>query len=197
MPGLLRQTPLERPLCSSMDRMDRCPCRKLNLAGNGYRIGRCSCLMRELCSLIWLALVALAIVKPETVIKWHRAGFRLYWRCKSKARGGRPTVPLEIRKLVREMSIANASVGSASDPWRVAQDRHRNRADECGQVHGQATRPAVSRLEDIPSQSRGWDRCDGYVCRADNLVSPALWIADHGARPATYSVVWRHSASNR
>ena len=37
----------------------------------------------------------------------------------------------------------------------------------------------------------------GSVCRADNLVSPALWIADHGARPATYSVVWRHSASNR
>ena len=90
-----------------------------------------------------------------------------------------------------------SSVGSASDPWRVAQDRHRNRADQCGQVHGQATRPAVSRLEDIPSQSRGWDRCDGYVRRADNLVSPALWIADHGARPATYSVVRRHSASNR
>src|SRR5271155_2936968 len=31
---------------------------------------------------------ALAIVKPETVVKWHRAGFRLYWRWKSKARGG-------------------------------------------------------------------------------------------------------------
>src|ERR1700681_1168003 len=38
---------------------------------------------------------ALAIIKPETVVKWHRAGFRLYWRWKSKARGGRPTVPLE------------------------------------------------------------------------------------------------------
>src|SRR5258705_8196416 len=50
---------------------------------------------------------ALAIVKPETVVKWHRAGFRLYWRWKSKARGGRPTVPLEIRKLVREMSSSN------------------------------------------------------------------------------------------
>jgi hypothetical protein len=49
----------------------------------------------------------------------------------------------------------------------------------------------------IPPQPRGWDRCDGYVRRADNLVSPALWIADHGVRPATYSVVWRHSASER
>src|SRR6201990_1890375 len=42
---------------------------------------------------------ALAIVKPETVVKWHRAGFRLYWRWKSKPRGGRPTVPLELRTL--------------------------------------------------------------------------------------------------
>src|SRR3981081_3864780 len=49
---------------------------------------------------------ALAIVKPETVIKWHRAGFRSYWRWKSRRRGGRPTVAPEIRKLIREMSIA-------------------------------------------------------------------------------------------
>src|SRR5271154_1517100 len=50
---------------------------------------------------------ALAILKPETVLKWHRAGFRSYWRWKSRRRAGRPIVPLEIRKLIREMSIAN------------------------------------------------------------------------------------------
>src|ERR1700682_6284685 len=56
---------------------------------------------------------ALAIVKPETVIKWHRAGFRSYWRGKSRRRGGgRPTVAPEIRKLVREMSIANPLWGA-------------------------------------------------------------------------------------
>ena len=37
---------------------------------------------------------ALAIVKPETVIRWHRAGFRAYWRWKSRPHGGRPKVPL-------------------------------------------------------------------------------------------------------
>src|ERR1700675_1920935 len=42
---------------------------------------------------------ALANVKPGTVIKWHRAGFRSYWRWKSRRRGGRPTVAPEIRKL--------------------------------------------------------------------------------------------------
>jgi hypothetical protein len=55
---------------------------------------------------------ALAIVKPETVIKWHRAGFRSYWRWKSRRRGGRPTIAPEIRKLIREMSIANPLWGA-------------------------------------------------------------------------------------
>src|SRR3977135_1982309 len=47
---------------------------------------------------------ALAIVRPVTIIKWHRAGFLLYWRWKSRPRGGRPTVSLEIRRLTHEMS---------------------------------------------------------------------------------------------
>src|SRR5258705_7108730 len=55
---------------------------------------------------------ALAIVKPDTIIRWHRAGFRAYWRWKSRRRGGRPPVPPEIRKLIREMSIANPLWGA-------------------------------------------------------------------------------------
>ncbi len=55
---------------------------------------------------------ALAIVKPETVIKWHRAGFKSYWRWKSRRRGGRPIIAPEIRKLIREMSIANPLWGA-------------------------------------------------------------------------------------
>ena len=117
-----------------------------------------ACLMRGVCSLIWLALVglfhsrlsleaeilalrhqlnvlrrispkkptftiidrlvfaglyrlapgildALVIVTPETVIRWHRAGFRLFWRWKSRCRVGRPKVPFEIRQLIRDMSL--------------------------------------------------------------------------------------------
>ena len=55
---------------------------------------------------------ALTIVKPDTVIRWHRAGFRSYWRWKSRNCCGRPTVPLEIRRLIREMSIANPLWGA-------------------------------------------------------------------------------------
>jgi hypothetical protein len=45
---------------------------------------------------------ALTIVRPETVIRWHRAGFRAWWRCKSRSCGGRPKTALEIRRLIRE-----------------------------------------------------------------------------------------------
>src|ERR1700724_3636696 len=55
---------------------------------------------------------ALTIVKPDTIVGWHRAGFRLYWRGKSRRRGGRPKVPLEIRRLIRQMSIANSLRGA-------------------------------------------------------------------------------------
>src|SRR5215208_7649004 len=55
---------------------------------------------------------ALTIVRPETVVRWHRAGFRAYWRWKSRRRWGRPKVPLEIRRLIREMSLANPLWGA-------------------------------------------------------------------------------------
>src|SRR5262245_10547785 len=41
---------------------------------------------------------ALIIVKPDTVVKWHREGFRLYWRWKSKAPIGRPKIDQEVRE---------------------------------------------------------------------------------------------------
>jgi transposase InsO family protein len=67
---------------------------------------------------VWLyrlfpaVLNAVTIVQPETVIRWHRTGFRLYWRWKSRSRGGRPKIPGEIRRLIREMSLANRLWGA-------------------------------------------------------------------------------------
>ena len=55
---------------------------------------------------------AVKIVRPETVIRWHRAGFRAYWRWKSRPRSGRPKTPLEIRQLIREISLANPLWGA-------------------------------------------------------------------------------------
>src|SRR3989440_8668529 len=55
---------------------------------------------------------ALKILKPQTVIRWHRAGFRAYWRWKSRTRGGRPKTPADICHLIREMSVANPLWGA-------------------------------------------------------------------------------------
>ena len=54
----------------------------------------------------------LVIVKPETVISWHRAGFRLYWRWRSRTRGGRPKITEEIRGLIRRLAEENTDWGA-------------------------------------------------------------------------------------
>ena len=55
----------------------------------------------------------LVIVKPETVVGWHRKGFRLFWAWKSRRRrGGRPTVPREVRDLIHRMSRENPLWGA-------------------------------------------------------------------------------------
>src|SRR5512146_748215 len=64
------------------------------------------------CQLFPKTRAALAIVRPDTVVRWHRAGFRCYWRWKSRSRPGRPAVPAEIRQLIRQTSVANPLWGA-------------------------------------------------------------------------------------
>lgn len=63
--------------------------------------------------LVWLyrlwpgVLASIIIVKPATVVRWHRSGFRSYWRWTSRAQPGRPRGPKEIGDLIREVSLAH------------------------------------------------------------------------------------------
>src|SRR3979411_880645 len=54
----------------------------------------------------------LLIIRPETLVGWHRAGFRRYWRWKSCRRGGRPPIDAELRALIRQMSRENLLWGA-------------------------------------------------------------------------------------
>ncbi len=56
--------------------------------------------------------VALIIVQPETVVAWHRRGVRLFWTWTSRRRSGRPSIPPDIRALIRTMSDANPRWGA-------------------------------------------------------------------------------------
>ncbi len=127
---------------------------------------------------------ALAIVRPGTVIRWHRAGFRLYWRWKSRPRGGRPPVPLEIRRLIREMSI------QPSQGWKTFL---RNHADGIAAIdlfvvptisfrllygllimgHGRrqviwfgvTTHPTAEWIANQITQACGWEQLPRYLIR--------------------------------
>jgi hypothetical protein len=57
-------------------------------------------------------LKVLTIIRPETLVRWHRGGFRGYWRWKSRRFGGRPQINTELRGLIRRMSMENPLWGA-------------------------------------------------------------------------------------
>jgi transposase InsO family protein len=127
---------------------------------------------------------ALTIVRPETVVRWHRAGLRLYWRWKSRSRGGRPRVPSDVRQLIRDISVANPLWGAP---------RFHGELPKLGIDVGQRTvAKYMARGRRPPSQ--GWKRflrnhADG-IASMDPFVVPmtsfrllyGLLILRHGRR---------------
>jgi len=134
---------------------------------------------------------AAVIFKPETLVRWHRSGFRLYWRWKSRRRVGRPAVPNDIRDLVRTISrdnplwgaprihgellklgidIAQSSVakhlprrrGSPSPGWRAFLRNHTG--------HIAAVDLFVVPTRSDSSCSKGWSSC---VWSGDGSSGPA------------------------
>src|SRR5262245_1397252 len=52
------------------------------------------------------------LIQPDTLVRWHRAGFRRYWRWKSRNLGGRPPISAELRAMIRRMSLENTLWGA-------------------------------------------------------------------------------------
>jgi hypothetical protein len=98
---------------------------------------------------------ALVVVRPQTLIGWHRAGFRLWWRWKS--RPGRPPIPKELRELIRRMARENPAWGQE----RIANELLVETRPACVTTHGRKVHAATraktaarrSTLVDLPSQS--------------------------------------------
>ncbi len=84
----------------------------------------------------------LELVQPATVVKWHRAGFRYYWRRKSRPKGGRPKIDPELHKLIRDM--VDVCAGSTAVPLRFhcgAEPAHRALALELRRLVHICSRP--------------------------------------------------------
>jgi hypothetical protein len=150
-------------------------------------------LLGWICRLFPSARAALALVRPETVVRWHRAGFRTFWHWKSSRRPGRPVVPAEIRELIREMSIANPL-------W----ERHGFTANysSSGSIGQTSVAKYMTRRREPPSQ--GWktflcNHADG-IAAMDLFVVPTvsfrllygLMIMGHGRRQILWLGVTAH-----
>src|SRR5476649_1139614 len=90
-------------------------------------------------------LQVLTIIRPETLIRWHRSGFRCYWRWKSRSLGGRPQIEAGLRALIRRMSIENPLWGAP---------RIHGELFKLGFELAQSTWPPSARPKHIPSTSR-------------------------------------------
>ena len=141
---------------------------------------------------------AMTIVKPDTVVRWHRAGFRALWRWKSRKGGGRPRIDVELRTLIRRMYRENPLWGAP---------RIHGELLKLGFDVSQAT---VSRYVAMLPRNRGqtWktflrNHADGMVS-VDFLVVPtirferlfAFVVLSHARRQIAHIAVTRHPTSD-
>jgi hypothetical protein len=102
---------------------------------------------------------ALVIVQPETLLRWHRQGFRLFWKQKSKPKSTQARVTAETIALIKEMAKHNRRLRSRTDPGRIAQAGYSPLQTHDSEVHAAYAHASIKRteLEDLPQQSCGGD----------------------------------------
>jgi hypothetical protein len=150
---------------------------------------------------VWLyrlfpsVLNAVKIIQPETIVRWYRTGFRLYWRWKSRSRGGRPRIPGEIRRLIREMSLANRLWGAPRIHGEllklgieVSQSTVAKYMARSGRGRSQTWKTFL--------RSFGRHRRDELPDRADSRLSIAFRSGHPQARTAAADIAKRNSPSN-
>ena len=109
---------------------------------------------------LWLSRIwtewrtALVLVQPDTVVAWHRRGFRLFWTWKSRHRTGRPTVPADVRVLIRTMSQANPLWGAPRIHGELQKLGDRAQSVHRREVHGASPAATVADMADVPREPR-------------------------------------------
>src|SRR5215467_5516911 len=147
---------------------------------------------------LWPSLLDLSrVVQPDTILRWHRAGFRAYWRWKSGGRPGRPSMARELRELIRQMSQENPLWGAP-------------------RIHGELLKLGFEIAESTVSKymihrrrppSQTWrtflrNHADG-IAAIDLFVVPTLTfellfafiVVSHGRRQLIWFAVTRHATA--
>ena len=146
---------------------------------------------------------ALIVVSPETVVGWHRTGFKLYWRAISRARRviGRKRISKEVRNLIFRM-VAERDLGRATNPRGTSDARIRCFGEndfplDATRSERSRTRETMARVSEEPL---GGNRSDGLLHRPDRDSSAALFLRPvPPLRPkrAAYGVAVLRSGSGR
>ena len=109
---------------------------------------------------LWPSLLGtIQVVEPATILRWHRAGFRSYWRWKSRKRAGRPRIDRELRDLIRRMNWENPLWGAPRIHGELLKLGF-ELAESTVSKYDAATASTLPELEDIPAHARGGDCCD-------------------------------------
>ena len=141
---------------------------------------------------------ALAIVQPETVIKWHRQGFRLVLEMEIQGRQTR--TPAHRTRDPRPDSPhvpGEPDLGRAQNPVRTASVGPRGRRSDRGQIHGPAKEATVPDLANVPGQSRSRYRRLRLLHRSDRDLSCLVRLHRAPSRPAAGRSLQRYHESLR
>ena len=103
---------------------------------------------------LWPSLLyAVQVVQPETVLRWHRAGFKMFWRWKSRNGAGRPRIDRGLRDLIRRMSRENPLWGAPRIYGELLMLGFEV-AQSTVSIYGATFEAAVANLEDVSAKSR-------------------------------------------
>ncbi len=140
---------------------------------------------------------ALTIVKPDTLIRWHRKGFRLFWKWKS--RPGRPAVPVAVRKLIVEMTVSNPTWGEERIAnellLKVGIQISPRSVSSIYAGHTEASGSPISTLDDVRAKSRQSHPRLRFLHRSDGNIPACVYvfvIMEVGSRRILHFNVTRH-----
>ena len=136
------------------------------------------------------------ILQPETVIGWQRAGWRMFWRWKSRRRYGRPGKDPELIQLIRRMWTVNPTWGSPRIRDELAKLGLHASTATIRKYRPKSRRRPSARMADLSPKPR-WRHCShGFLCRPDRDLAPALRLDRDHARTAQSHSLQHHGSTD-